>query len=158
VCPLPDWDPADGGDSGKITGGQGELSDLDLLEKIGWTMQQASLCGLGRTAPNPVLTALRYFRPEFEEHIVEKKCRALVCPKLISYVIDEGRCSGCQLCLKACPYGAIEIGSSGLPQISQLACQTCGICFSVCPEEFQAIDKVSGLNKEQASSLTSGSN
>ncbi len=142
----------------KITGGQGELSDLDLLEKIGWTMQQASLCGLGRTAPNPVLTALRYFRPEFEEHIVEKKCRALVCPKLISYVIDEGRCSGCQLCLKACPYGAIEIGSSGLPQISQLACQTCGICFSVCPEEFQAIDRVSGLNKEQASSLTSGSN
>jgi len=96
-----------------------------------------------------VLTALRYFHHEFEEHIVEKKCRALVCSDLISYVIDEGKCSGCLLCLNSCPYGAIEIASSGLPQIKLSSCEGCGLCSSVCPEEFQAVKKISGKDRQQ---------
>lgn len=135
----------------KISIGEGELSDLDRLEKLGWTMQKGSLCGLGRTAANPVLSALRYFRAELESHIVDKICPAMVCQGLIAYEIDSEKCSGCQLCVGACPYGAIRSESGNIPVINKELCSGCGICFSLCPPQFSAIKKVSrkGLIIEQ---------
>jgi len=135
----------------KISNGEGELSDLGRLEKLGWTMQKGSLCGLGRTAANPVLSALRYFRSEFESHIVDKTCPAMVCQKLIAYEIDPERCSGCLACVEACPYGAISQESGNFPVINKELCGGCGICFSVCPAQFSAIKKVSrkGLIMEE---------
>ncbi|MGB9765099.1 MAG: NADH-ubiquinone oxidoreductase-F iron-sulfur binding region domain-containing protein [Candidatus Saccharicenans sp.] len=126
----------------KITSGQGELSDLDLLEKTAWTMQKASLCGLGRMAANPVLSGLRYFRSEFEKHIVGRECPALVCKNLIAYIIEPEKCSNCQLCVKACPAGAIKTGLAETPIIDQQLCTRCGVCQATCPPRFSAIRKV----------------
>jgi NADH:ubiquinone oxidoreductase subunit F (NADH-binding)/(2Fe-2S) ferredoxin/ferredoxin len=142
----------------KISSGEGELSDLDRLEKLGWTMQKGSLCGLGRTAANPVLSALRYFREEFEAHIVAKECPAMVCKKLIAYEIDPEKCSACELCVKACPYGAIESKTDKIPVINQELCTRCGVCFSTCPPRFSAIRKVSRKSLRQNQNRKSGGN
>lgn len=125
----------------KITRGEGELSDLEKLEQLSRVMQKGSLCGLGRTAANPVLSGLRYFREEFEKHVVEKECPALVCRSLITYAIDPHKCRKCYLCLKNCPAGAIKMGEGGQPYIEPGLCQACGICLEVCPPEFGAIYK-----------------
>ncbi len=110
------------------------------LENLAEVIRATSLCGLGKTAPNPVLTALKYFREEFEEHIYERKCRANICKDLRAYIISAERCTGCMVCLKKCPEDAIT-GSAREPHlINQDKCTRCGICFEVC--KFSAIDVV----------------
>jgi NADH:ubiquinone oxidoreductase subunit F (NADH-binding)/(2Fe-2S) ferredoxin/Pyruvate/2-oxoacid:ferredoxin oxidoreductase delta subunit len=146
----------------KITNGQGEEEDLGLLEELGELVKNGSLCGLGQTAPNPVLTTIRYFRDEYLAHIVDKRCPAKVCKALIEYSIDEAKCTGCLLCLRSCPTNAvterkrakkdIEVEQSDkeltkeegekkrkkkkadiICIINPDTCVRCGICFANCP-------------------------
>jgi len=125
----------------RITRGEGQLADLEQLNKLGRVMQKGSLCGLGRTAANPVLSGLRYFREEFERHVLEKQCPALVCRKLITYAIDREKCRRCYLCLKNCPFGAIKKEPDGWPYVDEELCQSCGLCLNTCPKEFGAVFK-----------------
>ncbi len=121
----------------EITEGKGKLGQLDLLEDLADTVSQTSLCGLGKTAPNPVLTTLQYFRDEYETHIREKRCPAGVCKALIKYNIDPEKCTGCGVCMRGCPQKAIT-GVKKEPHIINTAlCQKCGICRSEC--KFEAI-------------------
>ncbi|GAF76692.1 unnamed protein product, partial [marine sediment metagenome] len=116
----------------EISEGRGKLADLDVLESLAWMVKNVSLCGLGQTAPNPVLSTLRYFRDEYEAHIVDKKCPAHVCRALISYYIIPDKCPGCGLCLRDCPQGAISGEKKELHVIDQELCTHCGICYDVC--------------------------
>jgi NADH-quinone oxidoreductase subunit F len=120
-----------------ITEGRGKPEQLDLLEELADTVAQTALCGLGKTAPNPVLSTLRYFRPEYEAHINEKKCLAGVCKALITYSIDPDKCNGCGVCLRGCTYGAITGIKKQVHIIDTQLCQKCGICRSEC--KFDAI-------------------
>ncbi len=120
-----------------ICAGQGKDDDIELLEELAPAVKDGSLCALGRTAPNPVLTTLRYFRDEYEAHIKEQRCPAGVCKALIAYSIDPEKCKGCMLCVKNCPQGAIS-GEKGQPQtIDQEKCIKCGACHEVC--KFEAV-------------------
>lgn len=120
-----------------ICEGKGTLSDLDLLEELGYVTAQASLCELGKTAANPVLSTLQYFKDEYKAHIVDKRCPAGVCPELIKYEILPAVCKGCGLCVKVCPVDAIT-GQLKTPYlIHQNKCIKCGNCKSKCP--FEAI-------------------
>jgi len=121
----------------KITEGKGELGDLDLLEELALKIGKSSLCGLGQTAPNPVLTTLKYFRKEYEEHIIDKKCTAGVCKALIVYEIDKEKCIGCTLCAKACPVKCIEGTVKQIHIIDKEKCIKCGMCVEKC--KFKAI-------------------
>ena len=123
----------------KITDGRGELEDLDKLEELANYIKSASLCGLGQTAPNPVLSTLRYFRDEYEAHIVEKRCPAGVCKKLLNYVIDADKCKGCTLCSRVCPAGAISGAVKQAHVIDTEKCLKCGACIEKC--KFGAISK-----------------
>ncbi|HQB63203.1 MAG TPA: NADH-quinone oxidoreductase subunit NuoF [Sedimentibacter sp.] len=117
----------------KITLGQGREEDIDLLINLSDTIKEASLCGLGKTAPNPVMTTLKYFRDEYMEHIVDNKCPAGVCKNLTSYSIDLDTCIGCSACARKCPVNAIE-GELKKPHvIHSNKCIKCGTCFTVCP-------------------------
>ena len=123
----------------KITKGQATMEDLDKLEDLCYYVKSNSLCGLGQTAPNPVLSTLRYFRDEYEAHIKEKRCPAGVCKALLSYNIDRDKCRGCTLCARTCPAGAI-MGSVKNPHvIDQTKCIKCGACMEKC--KFGAIYK-----------------
>ena len=116
----------------RIARGEGKPEDIELLEELAKTVKDTSLCGLGQTAPNPVLTTIRYFRDEYEAHIKDKKCPARVCRDLITYTIDEEKCTGCMRCLKECPQKAI-IGERKKPhRILQEKCIKCGICYENC--------------------------
>ena len=114
-----------------ITEGDGKESDIPLLEELAERVRQSSLCGLGQTAPNPVLTTLKYFRSEYEAHIVNRKCPAHHCQKLLTYTITDD-CSGCMLCLKACPAHAISGERKKVHVIDQALCTVCGECYKVC--------------------------
>jgi len=121
----------------EITEGRGKPEHLDLLEELGDTICQTSLCGLGKTAPNPVLSTLRYFRSEYEAHIKEKKCPAGVCKALITYSVDPEKCNGCAVCLRGCPQKAISGKKKEVHSINPELCNRCGICLSEC--KFDAI-------------------
>ena len=116
----------------RITEGKGEMADLETLETLGNVVKSVSLCGLGKTAPNPVLSTLRYFRDEYVEHIVDHKCPAGVCKELIEYYIIEDLCPGCGLCLGRCPEGAISGEKKEVHVIDPALCIKCGVCFDVC--------------------------
>ncbi len=116
----------------KIASGQAELEDLDTLEELCYFIKENALCGLGQTAPNPVLSTLRYFRDEYEAHIVEKRCPAGVCKKLLTYSIDPEKCKGCTLCARNCPVDAI-VGEVKKPHIiDNNKCIKCGTCVTNC--------------------------
>lgn len=123
----------------KITQGKGTLEDLDRLENLANQIKTASLCGLGQTAPNPVLSTLRYFKDEYIAHIVEKRCPAGVCKALLKYKIMQDKCRGCGICQKNCPQGAISGKIKETFTIDQDKCIRCGICITKCP--FKAIVK-----------------
>ncbi|MGQ9465073.1 MAG: NADH-quinone oxidoreductase subunit NuoF [bacterium] len=127
----------------RIVEGKGKEEDIELLETIGKNVKLTSLCGLGQTAPNPVLTTIRYFKDEYVAHIKEKKCPALVCKALISYVIDPALCTGCAACAKNCPTKAISGEPKKVHKIDHEKCIKCGICLTVCPPKFGAVKKVS---------------
>ena len=123
----------------KIAEGKGEEGDIEKLIELGEGIKVASLCGLGQTAPNPVLSTIEYFREEYEEHIRDKKCRAGVCQALLQYIIIEDKCKSCGLCAKVCPVNAIS-GQRKQPYvIDQDPCIKCGACMEKCP--FDAIVK-----------------
>jgi NADH-quinone oxidoreductase subunit F len=121
----------------RITQGKGDPADIETLEEMATSIKDSSLCGLGQTAPNPVLSTLRYFRHEYEEHIREGKCRAGACTNLITYYIDAENCIGCRACTKVCPVDAIS-GEKKEPHVIDVAlCIKCGACFDKC--KFDAV-------------------
>jgi NADH-quinone oxidoreductase subunit F len=128
----------------RITEGRGRPSDLDTLEELAETAREASLCALGKTAPNPFLSTFRYFRHEYEAHIEDKKCPALSCRKLVSYYIEPEKCKACLICLRECPAGAIDGAKRTIHIIDQEKCDACGICYEVCPSRFDAVTRFSG--------------
>jgi len=129
----------------RIINGNGRVEDLKLLEDLAVILECASLCALGSTAQNIVVTTLKYFREEYEAHIYYNSCPALVCKPLIYYSILEDKCSGCRICVKSCPVGAIS-GENKKPHlIDQNLCIKCGACFDVCPEKFNAVVKRTGI-------------
>jgi len=121
-----------------ITEGRGKDGDIELLEELAEIVKDTSLCQLGATAPNPILTTLRYFKDEYEAHIKDKKCPAHVCKSLITYNIDTKKCVGCQLCAKKCPVEAVSGKAKQTHKINQKACIKCGICYENC--KFKAVE------------------
>jgi NADH-quinone oxidoreductase subunit F len=140
----------------KIRSGNGEEGDIDKLEELALTVKTGSLCGLGQTAPNPVLTTIRYFRDEYEVHIRDKRCPAGVCKDLIRYVIVPEKCIGCGACLRICPANAITGEKNEVHSINQERCIKCGACFEVCPPKAQAVDKVPAFQDVVAASKDGG--
>ncbi|NOQ26804.1 MAG: 4Fe-4S dicluster domain-containing protein [Bacteroidales bacterium] len=130
-----------------IVAGRGTMEDIKLLEELGEGIMKGSLCGLGQTAPNPVLTTLRYFKDEYIDHIQNKRCSAKVCRDLKYYEILEDKCTGCHICFKACPVAAISGKPKDLHYIDQDLCIKCGMCLDKCPVKFSAIEVYPG-NKE----------
>lgn len=124
----------------RITEGKGEEEDIAKLEELSVSIKNNSLCGLGQTAPNPVLTTLKYFRDEYIAHIVEKKCPAKVCKPLLTYTVNIEKCTGCTVCAKNCPSNCITGERKQVHFIDQAACIKCGMCFTKC--KFDAIDIV----------------
>jgi NADH:ubiquinone oxidoreductase subunit F (NADH-binding) len=120
-----------------ICEGRGKEGDIELLEELGSMLQKFSLCGLGTSAPNPVLTTILYFRREYEAHIREKKCSAGVCKPLFHYEIDSEACTGCHVCARKCPQEAISGEKKKLHELHQDKCIKCGICYDAC--KFDAI-------------------
>jgi Na+-translocating ferredoxin:NAD+ oxidoreductase RNF subunit RnfB len=120
-----------------ITEGKGQEGDIEKLQELSEMIIDSSLCGLGGTAPNPVLTTIKYFREEYEAHIWAKRCPAKVCKALITFRVAEDVCNGCQLCRLKCPVEAIEGAKKEVHRILQEKCIKCGVCFDSC--KFDAI-------------------
>jgi ferredoxin len=124
----------------RICDGDGRAGDIEMLEDLGQMVKETSLCQFGATAPNPVLSTLRYFREEYERHITEKKCDSGICKALITYRIDADKCTGCTLCAKECPVDAIS-GEEKKPHfIDSEKCTRCGVCYEVC--DFDAVEVI----------------
>jgi NAD-dependent dihydropyrimidine dehydrogenase PreA subunit len=120
-----------------ITEGRGNPEQIELLEELAYTVSETSLCALGKTAANPVLSTLRYFREEYDAHIGQNRCPAGVCQALITYSIDPETCTGCGICKRECPHGAVRGEKKLAHKIESQLCQKCGICRSAC--SFEAI-------------------
>jgi len=129
----------------RICAGEGKTGDIELLEEIGEVVREASLCALGTTTPNPVLSTIRYFRNEYEAHIEQKRCPAGVCKALIAYYIQPEKCQACLICLRNCPAEAITGGKNLVHTIDQDKCTKCGVCLEVCPPRFDAVVRLSGI-------------
>ncbi|MDY0041377.1 MAG: NADH-quinone oxidoreductase subunit NuoF, partial [Desulforhabdus sp.] len=128
----------------RITNGEGNAEDLDLLQELSQEIKEGSLCGLGKTAPNPVLTSIKYFRDEYEAHIREKRCPAMMCRPLTAFYIDLEQCArGCDACVGSCPVDAIFTAKGRKKAIDQDLCVKCGECVVACPVEYNAVKKVS---------------
>jgi NADH:ubiquinone oxidoreductase subunit F (NADH-binding)/(2Fe-2S) ferredoxin/NAD-dependent dihydropyrimidine dehydrogenase PreA subunit len=127
-----------------IVSGKGKEEDIEKLQEIAEATSVASLCALGQTAANPMLTTIRYFKDEYEAHIKEKRCPALVCKSLIAYYIDPTKCNACTLCFRNCPVGAVNGEKNKIHIIDQAKCTKCGTCYDVCPSKFRAVQKISG--------------
>jgi len=124
----------------RICAGEGRDGDIELLEELGKMIISSSLCGLGKTAPNPVLSTIQHFRHEYEAHIYDKKCPAAACQPLLTFSIDQEKCKGCTKCVKkACPVGAIQGEAKKAHTIDDKRCVKCGACFDICP--FDAVIK-----------------
>ena len=128
-----------------ITEGRGQEGDIELLEALGKTISDSALCGLGESAPNPILSTIKYFRDEYEAHIKEKRCPSGVCKTLFSYYVDPDKCQACMICMRNCPVEAISGGKDRIHVIDQSKCTKCGTCFDVCPGRFNAVTKISGV-------------
>ncbi len=131
-----------------ITLGKGQPGDIELLLEMGEAINAGSLCGLGQSAANPVLTTIRYFREEYEEHINNKSCPAKACAELISYRIQDDKCKGCGMCKKACPVEAITGEKKEVHMINQDLCIRCGMCLEKCPKKFGSVECVPGRLNE----------
>ncbi|MES0336691.1 MAG: NADH-quinone oxidoreductase subunit NuoF [Candidatus Magnetobacterium sp. LHC-1] len=123
----------------RITEGKGKAKDLDTLEALSRDVIEASLCGLGQTAPNPIISTLRYFKDEYTAHIIDKRCPARVCKALLTYTITEATCTGCTMCARVCPVKAITGEKKKTHYIDQTLCIQCNSCYDVC--KFNAVDK-----------------
>lgn len=130
----------------KICEGEAEPGDLEKLEDLSDVLSEASLCALGKSAPSPFLSTLRYFREEYRAHIEEKRCPALACKALVKYVIDPEKCKACMICLRKCPSEAILGGKKQIHVIDQDKCNGCGTCWEVCPPKFDAVSRSSGVS------------
>lgn len=128
-----------------ITAGKGRPGDIELLTELAEGIKRGAICGLGESAPNPVLTTIKYFRSEYEAHIHDKKCPARVCKPLIHYRIVPDKCKGCGLCLKNCPATAITGENKQVHIINQSKCVKCGVCLEKCPPRFSAVECVPGV-------------
>ena len=128
-----------------ITRGKGKDGDIELLEELSETAVEASLCALGKSAPNPFLSTLRYFRDEYEAHINDERCPSLSCKALTAYYIDPSKCQACMICARKCPVEAIDGGKKKIHVIDQDKCTKCGTCIEVCPPRFDAVKKCSGV-------------
>jgi NADH-quinone oxidoreductase subunit F len=127
-----------------ITKGQGNPGDIALLAELAADIKGGALCGLGKTAPNPILTTIRYFHDEYEAHIVEKRCPALMCPELIAYYILPEKCErSCDACVGTCSVDAIFAGKRGIKVVDQEKCVKCGTCVDSCPPQYKAVLKLS---------------
>jgi NADH-quinone oxidoreductase subunit F/NAD(P)H dehydrogenase (quinone)/NADP-reducing hydrogenase subunit HndC len=122
----------------RITRGEGEPGDIELLEELSAMIKDSALCGLGQTGPNPVLSTLRYFRDEYEAHVSEKRCPAKRCAALVDFVVDPERCQKCGICFKNCPTGAVQWKKKETAYIDKEKCIKCMSCIISCP--FDAID------------------
>lgn len=128
----------------RIVQGKGHEGDIDLIEELAEVIRDASLCALGTSAPNPVLTNIKYFREEFEAHIRDKRCPAMVCKDLFHFYIEPDKCQACMICLRACPAKAIRGGKNVIHWIDETQCTKCGTCLDVCPQRFNAVVKYTG--------------
>jgi NADH-quinone oxidoreductase subunit F len=128
----------------RICQGEGREGDIEFLQELGEAIKDASMCQLGQTLPNPVLSTLRYFRDEYDAHIKEKRCPGYVCKTLVAYHIDPDKCKACMICLRNCPADAIIGGKDQIHVIDQSKCTKCSTCFEVCPSRFGAVVRLSG--------------
>jgi NADH:ubiquinone oxidoreductase subunit F (NADH-binding)/(2Fe-2S) ferredoxin/NAD-dependent dihydropyrimidine dehydrogenase PreA subunit len=128
-----------------MTQGLGREGDIELLQELAEATKGSSMCALGKTAPNPVLSTLNYFREEYEAHIKEKRCPSLSCKALVAFSIDPEKCKGCGACFRKCPAAAIVGGKKRIHVIEQEKCTKCGVCLVACPAAFAAVNKTSGV-------------